>query len=1591
MTTSNPRGSLLPPAPPTNVIAQTRIKALQAVLEAEPVEARKGVLQYEIAALTEHRLGDPAAAAKLYLAAYNLNAEFRPPLYALIRIFETVRSFTNLERVYRAAVSSAGDDREKASALASLGALLRDRLQKPDEGIETLEQALQLDPGLQTAALLLERHYREAGDQESVERVVGQRAEQWRDPGLRAELLEEVSASLEREGRVDEAVESLQRAAGLSRERWYALGRLERLARAHGRVEAAAQAIEGRAEMAGRHARGEAGEQDRAFSLQVFSSVQQARERSAALWREAARLRLARLNDKPGAVASYGKALELFPDDLLLRQEQMLACELGGELDLAAEQARFLLQGDLPAPQRALLHFSLADFARSRGDIEAARQLLVEAGQADPDSVAVAAALERLLIDSGQYEQLVGDLEQRASGSKDEARAHALWRAGQVAADRLGDPQRGLALLASAIELAADRGPLLREAFALALGLGDQERVQSLGRALRELELDPEERCAVLGELYHAALCRPAATEVPAALGDALDSEACRSWAPDAARVQGALRQDNRLLGRGHDQLAELAGDAEVREAHLCAAARALSLAGDEQGATERLERALESSPTNSYAASLLEEILLAKGESDRVVALLRDVAEAQQSASRSELSLLHAGAAAEAAGNIELAVRSYEDAADRDPNALGPLWMLRRLAERSEDETLLLTALEGLTLRERNTGPPSYATLELGQRYEVLGKTDLVTEPLLAATIDREAGTAAAVSLALLPGEPMDPQDKNAVLTQLVDSSSGRVATAFSCERAAALVLDDAVAARDAVSGLLDERPDDRWARCASIFLAADQLERAQAFVDLGKTTEDRAAAVDLMLHGLRAYSLERGSEAAEDVLMLALSIAQASSDSIEAAVAVTESLAGGDDAETRAEAFDRLLAHTTEAARPPIDGAFARALSAAGRYEEAARVAQKLVEANPDDVCAWEVLRVCWRALKSWTGVVRACDRLAEKCQGNFRVMLLEEVAEVLITHLGDDEQAEKRLREALQIDPASDVAFDLLHDLLVRRDDTRGLLELIGFRIDIEDDTEEMVDLLYEQARLLRSTGDRVGALDSLDSLLTFDKGHVGALGLAAEIHASLEQWNEAVAMLRALAEAAATPEHKRMAHIGAAEFLERKLDDHAAAYQELDRLVELDLADITVHAKMAGLALRIGNHQDAVGALALASSLSDGEQRAAYEQLAGQIYAEQLGDKEQAIAAFRGALLAYPADDKSCEALSALMVDPVERQEILQGFEQAVRAELGKNQLDPAPLRKLRRAAALMGERDLQFLVLDTLHSLGLATNEETADHARIKGDTERPVRGKLTAKGVSDLRAPGDAAGPVEAATTLGEVAIAVAHIEPATFGVNKANRLSAREGNPVREELAALLDFFGLELGDFYVGGDDPLRIAAIPAPGAVHCWVVGAQVGSPFTAAQRFAVGRQAMALRLGVSPLVLGRSEEEALQLFRATALVVQKSAPPSGEQADLSALVRQIDKAITRKARKSLQAVLPAIMQDEQALADYIAAVRLTCLRAGLFVGGELEGALQAVLGERFDTVAVSRSPAAFDLVAFWVSREISGLRHEMGLAL
>src|SRR5690606_9321222 len=324
--------------------AEARVETLRAELEAGADRARQAVIQYEIGYLTERALGNEPQAVREYLAAYNLDPTFRPPLLALVSIFERRRSFKNLVRLYDAEARGATSAREAASALADRAILMADQLGEPGEARGLLEAAFQQAGEADDIALLLEHQLLAEGDREAALEVIAQRAELVRDPVLATLLRLEVARAKEDDGDVDGALSVLRSAVTTPAARWRVLEQLERVARRAGRHPERIVALEGRAKLAAAEGRGEdQGQASGAFSVQRFADQARASAEAAALYREAARLRIAKLNDTAGARRDYDAALELRPDDALARYERMLACELAGDLDAAAADAQRLL------------------------------------------------------------------------------------------------------------------------------------------------------------------------------------------------------------------------------------------------------------------------------------------------------------------------------------------------------------------------------------------------------------------------------------------------------------------------------------------------------------------------------------------------------------------------------------------------------------------------------------------------------------------------------------------------------------------------------------------------------------------------------------------------------------------------------------------------------------------------------------------------------------------------------------------------------------------------------------------------------------------------------------------------------------------------------------------------------------------------------------------------------------------------------------------------------------------------------------------------------------------------------------------------
>ena len=1568
--------------PDGSSVDTAKVAALRAEMEASGTDrGRQAMLAYEIGRTIEDGGGGEASAVREYLGAYNLDPAFRPPLFELVRMFERRRSFKNLARLYEAELKSATTASEKSSALLDRASLFEDHLGQSDAAGPLFEQAAAEDPDGVTALLMLERRARVAGNAEGARSALEGLARRTKTAALRTILCVELAREKERTGDVDGAIETLRDAvrAG-TEERPRALRALEDVARKHGRAPELVAALEARA---------------------VLDSTDEKGQPDAlAAWIEAARIRLDRLGDAEGARATIDRALLLAPDEPALRRAHMLASESASDLTAAAADAAMLQQ--LVGADQTVAAFLLreAEAAQASGDVAAARSALDRALAAEPRSAVLRAMHDDLSLALGEIDAVVARLESDAASAEPEAKAALLARAASFAANVAGDAPRAAALLVRAADASADPAPILRELLAVGLTLAHGATTNEAITRLLVKSDDAEEKAALHHARYAALAISGAGTEdIKKALDAAIADGA--AWAITASRVLSAADGDHNRLGRAHTLLAERTADADTGAAHLVAAARAFARADRHDDAVAALRKALERAPGHRYAVALLEEIYRRKGDADAVVRILSEAAEADTTGRAREAQLLVAGAAAESAGDLDLAAKTYEDALSRDTKAIAPLLALRALAEKRGDAAAEARTLAALAEHELAAGGAGRFNLELGEyRRDAGASADEIAAPLRAALEAKETRISAAFDLALLPvpaGSP--PAARIEALTMLLGLSTDASRVAIGHE-----LLQEAIGARDVglaarVSAILE--PDgsdtvDVFARIAAVRMTAGDVgklaARARAVEALaGAMSDTPEVAAELLLHASRIELLADNADS--DAVLRAADIADRAPGSLVAALAAVEALGDEDDLSERATALALWAPHTRGAVQHSIEAGAARLLALSGRSEEALPMLRAIFDRDSNDFASAEMLRVAARDEQSWPDVVRACDRLAEATEGELRAQLLEEASAVLMDHLQEDDAAEPRLRVAIGMDPARPIAYARLHDVLADRGDEAGVLGLVSARIEVTDDPVELAPLFYEQARMHRSLGDHEGAFSALENLLLLESEHLGGLALLVELHVQSEQFAEAVDALRQIASAEGVPaSQRRIARLGAADFLDKKLDDIRGALAELRQIEELGLADRALYERVATLAERLGDLDRASDALERGAEVErDPMKKAAVERRLAKLEMESRGRREHALAAYRRAIRSQPTDLESLRAASALISDAVERRLLTEGPEAAFRVQLDKDPLDEKALRALVSVADARGDRALATAVMRTLVATGIATTEERAS----LDDTEI-VRPPTPTPALTDTRFAALMTEPLAPASAgaVGEIVLAAIEtlteadrLEPSTFGLARGDL--AKPGTPLVDETLAIAAKFGAAAGDVWIGGRDPNLVTVIPVYKGKPAWILGANAASLAPADRRFRIGVLAAGLRLGVGPLALrvlsGGSDEVATQLF---GMCVAAGAPLAASEgrAGLADAGRVLGKAIGRRARRAVTEAVPRVGDGGRPLLAWARALTVTLARVGSLAAGDPAPSIMIAQLERGAAGALDTRSVA----GFWVASSTLALRRELGMA-
>ncbi|MEM7678616.1 MAG: hypothetical protein AAF449_21755, partial [Myxococcota bacterium] len=487
----------------------------------------------------------------------------------------------------------------------------------------------------------------------------------------------------------------------------------------------------------------------------------------------------------------------------------------------------------------------------------------------------------------------------------------------------------------------------------------------------------------------------------------------------------------------------------------------------------------------------------------------------------------------------------------------------------------------------------------------------------------------------------------------------------------------------------------------------------------------------------------------------------------------------------------------------------------------------------------------------------------------------------------------------------------AYHRLHDLLAEAGDTTALAAIVGERIAAIDDGDELARLFYEKARLDRTHGDMEEALVSLENLAMLDEAHVGGIALAIEINVALKKWPDAVEALRALSAADVPDQQRRIALLGAADFLDGKMNDPSAAFDELRKIEALGLADASLYERMAVFAEKAERTSDAVDVMLEAADRSRGATRASHLQRAGALQ-RRVGDRAGALLSFRQALSVQPTDLECAEEVASLMDSSEHRRAHAKDFLASVQDAVDPSTIDERMYRKLLRASEWLDDRVLREAVLEVVDVLDL----EDAVEKTLTTEVRKPLPNRaMSADERMLLAAPSlptaDYGAALALARAADETLAQMDGLDLSSLGVGRRDLVP--KDDRVRELLETLCRAFGVEMGEVYRGGENPLRIVALAGKRDRTDWVVGGQVRGSLGSSHRTVIGAEAFSASLGLH--ALGKHGPRKGETMLAAACAAAGVNVATSAQTGLAEWTRAAEGAMSRRARKAIAAAGPS----------------------------------------------------------------------------
>ncbi len=1200
---------------------------------------RKVALWHKAAECARDRLGDLEKAEAVYRWVLGVDPKDRQALAALDSLYASQERWASLLDILEQESEAAEFDDERVGFYLRIGALNRDRLEDPDGAVKAFRAALKLDETNREALLALVDLHEARSEWRDLFQVLDTMASLAGSAAERAGLLRRMASIAERElGQVESALELWDEVSRIEPEDVTALRELQRIHRARGNWEACVEACE-----------------------REIPLVQGDGERVVALLREIALISEEHLSDTYQAQHAWRRLLLAAPDHVealqalrrLYRESGDLEalsevlyrlCDLVGGEELLVEHAR-LLTDELPRPD---------------GAIERWKRVL----DARPDHAEALAALERLYEDTRAWAECVEVIKRRAALEVELlARAHALMKAGDIEADRLGDARAATVTLEGVLGLweVSPQSPLPEDVRRVILET--YERLHGLYTRIEDFEHlaelllrrdavlgTPEERVANFLELarcYEERLRNPAAafyTLVKAAQVE-----------PEEDMVLGEAWRLTEATGGYEEYVAAIEPVVErmtpaARHEHLLRFGDCLwRRLGRPEEATPYYERVLVEWPEDEEALAALTELYAQLARHEDLVRTLQTRARLTPDyLEKVQMQMRAAQVLDQDIGDADRAIEAYRAVLALDEGHVDALRAMARLHEGRRDFEALVSVLETLA--------PLVPAEEVATRLRIarvleeeIGDDQRAIAAYEAALSLEPRQETALQRLQTLYGKHDNWKGLAQVFERLLDYATETPDRVLFCERLGLLyekALGDKATALEYYQRILDMTPEDDEVAETCLRLLGD-LEDWNGVINLLESrvarAGDAASKVALLARIARVYDQQGDLNSAISTWQRVL---DADPGVVEAYSELVRLFTAIESWEDVVQTLLRWKDHADE--REFADLMLKAATVVKERLENPDRALKLLgdvLRVDPLNEEAAEKMRLIYAEFEEWEKVAEVY-LMQEGHAGNdeARARLRAAAGEVYLTRLKDRNRAIEHFERALELNPRMpDVALSLAQAYVAARkwEKALPLLDLLLAETDVAVDPRRAAEIHYQMGLCSENLFDYDKAFREYQSAAKQRPEHPGILMGLGRLYQRKQLWQLAKDhFLKVLEVTGERPdmgvEEEDLLNVYfALGEVSLELGDLAGAVSYLERVRAARPQDERALAMLTTVAERRGDWAAVVRyRQALADSKTDPFEKFAIWLEIGDIYREKMGNTYGAAAAYKEALEVNP---------------------------------------------------------------------------------------------------------------------------------------------------------------------------------------------------------------------------------------------------------------------------------------------------------------------------------------------------------------------